>query len=75
MLLLVLGVGVTLWSNEKPNIVLIYADDLGESRNLAAKNPKQVERMKALLEKLIVQGRSTPGPKQKNDVKVRRYPQ
>ena len=49
------------------------ADDLGESRNLAAKNPKQVERMKALLEKLIVQGRSTPGPKQKNDVKVVRY--
>ena len=50
------------------------ADDLGESRNLAVKNPKQVERMKALLEKLIVQGRSTPGPKQKNDVKVVRYP-
>jgi arylsulfatase A-like enzyme len=50
------------------------ADDLGESRNLAAKNPKQVRRMKALLEKLIVQGRSTPGPKQKNDVKVLRYP-
>ena len=49
------------------------ADDLAESRNLAAKNPKQVERMKALLEKLIVQGRSTPGPKQKNDVKVVRY--
>ena len=74
LLLLVLGVGATLWSSEKPNIVLIYADDLGESRNLAAKNPKQVERMKALLEKLIVQGRSTPWPKQKNDVKVVRYP-
>ena len=50
------------------------ADDLGESRNLVAKNPKQVGMMKALLEKLIVQGRSTPGPKQKNDVKVVRYP-
>ena len=50
------------------------ADDLDESRNLAAKNPKQVGVMKALLEKLIVQGRSTPGPKQKNDVKVLRYP-
>ena len=58
-----------------PNIVVINADDLGESRNLAAKNPKQVEGMKALLEKLIVQGRSTPGPKRKNDVKVRGYPQ
>jgi arylsulfatase A-like enzyme len=50
------------------------ADDLGESRNLAAKNPTQVERMKVLLEKLIVQGRSTTGPKQENDVKVWRYP-
>jgi arylsulfatase A-like enzyme len=50
------------------------ADDLGESRNLAAKNPKQIGMMKALLEKLIVQGRSTPGPKQKNDVKILRYP-
>ena len=49
-------------------------EDLGESRNLAARNPKQVEIMKALLEKLIIQGRSTPGPKQKNDVKVVRYP-
>ena len=50
------------------------SEDLGESRNLAARNPKQVEIMKALLEKLIIQGRSTPGPKQKNDVKVVRYP-
>ena len=50
------------------------SEDVGESRNLAAKNPKQVGMMKALLEKLIVQGRSTPGPKQKNDVKVVRYP-
>jgi len=50
------------------------SSDLGESRNLAAKNPKQVGQMKALLEKLIIQGRSTPGPKQKNDVKVVRYP-
>ena len=57
------------------NIVVIYADDLGESSYLTTKNPKQLEGMKALLEKLIVQGRSAPGPKQKNDVKVRRYPQ
>ena len=58
----------------QPNIVVIYADDLGESSYLAAKNPKQVEGMKVLPEKLIVQGRSTLGPKQKNDVKVLRYP-
>ena len=30
--------------------------------------------MKALLEKLITDGRSTPGAKQKNDVEVRRFP-
>jgi hypothetical protein len=30
--------------------------------------------MRLLLEKLIVDGRSTPGPVQKNDVRVRRYP-
>ena len=57
----------------QPVQLYILADDLGESRNLAVKNPKQVGMMKALLEKLIVQGRSTPGPKQKNDVKVVRY--
>ncbi|MEI7821566.1 MAG: hypothetical protein WCK55_11645 [Verrucomicrobiota bacterium] len=30
--------------------------------------------MKALLEKLIADGRSTPGAAQKNDVEVKRYP-
>jgi arylsulfatase A-like enzyme len=49
------------------------SEDLGESRNLAAKQPERVKRMQALLEKLIVQGRSSPGPRQKNDVEVRRY--
>jgi hypothetical protein len=27
------------------------------------------------MEQLIVQGRSTPGPQQKNDQRVRRYPE
>jgi len=30
--------------------------------------------MKALLETLITEGRSTPGPTQPNDIKVARYP-
>ena len=30
--------------------------------------------MKALLEKLITDGRSTPGKLQKNEVEVRRFP-
>jgi arylsulfatase A-like enzyme len=50
------------------------ADDLGETRNLAAALPEKVAEMSALLEKLISDGRSTPGLMQKNDVEVRRYP-
>lgn len=50
------------------------ADDIGEAENLAARQPERVAAMKALLEKLITRGRSTPGTPQKNDVKVRRYP-
>jgi arylsulfatase A len=48
--------------------------DLGEKKNVAAENVMLVSEMKDLLEKLIVDGRSTPGPVQKNDVRVRRYP-
>ncbi len=49
-------------------------DDLGETKNLAAAMPEKVAEMKELLEKLITEGRSTPGAKQENDVKVTRYP-
>ena len=50
------------------------ADDLSETKNLAAAMPEKVAEMKALLEKLITEGRSTPGAKQPNDVAVKRYP-
>lgn len=50
------------------------ADDIGETKNLAATMPEKVTAMQALLEKLITDGRSTPGAPQKNDVKVHRYP-
>ncbi len=50
------------------------ADDLGETQNLAAEQPGRVAEMKALLEKLITEGRSTPGTPQKNDIEVRRFP-
>jgi arylsulfatase A len=50
------------------------ADDLGETTNLAAAMPEKVAGMKALLEKLITDGRSTPGAPQANDVAVVRYP-
>jgi hypothetical protein len=51
------------------------ANDLGETRNLAAAQPEKLAEMKALLEKLITEGRSTPGQRQANDVAVVRHPQ
>ncbi len=51
------------------------ADDLGEKTNLAEAQPERVARMKTQFEDVIRNGRSTPGPTQKNDIAVRRYPQ
>lgn len=48
--------------------------DPGETKNLATAMPDKVAEMQAMLEKLITDGRSTPGAAQKNDVEVRRYP-
>jgi len=48
--------------------------DLGEQTNLAAQKPELAAEMRALMERLITEGRSTPGARQKNDVEVRRYP-
>lgn len=50
------------------------AEDIGETKNLAAAMPEKVAEMQALLEKLIIDGRSTVGAKQGNDVEVVRYP-
>jgi arylsulfatase A-like enzyme len=48
--------------------------DLGETRNVAAIQSELVAEMSERMERFIVAGRTTPGAKQKNDVKVRRYP-
>jgi arylsulfatase A len=48
--------------------------DLGERNNVAADQPQLVAEMRELMERFIVAGRTTPGARQKNDVKVRRYP-
>lgn len=50
------------------------AEDLGQTKNLAAAMPDKIAEMKTRLEKLITDGRSTPGAAQKNDVEVNRYP-
>lgn len=44
--------------------------DLGEQKNLQAAHPEVVQRLTALLERYVADGRSTPGKPQKNDVPV-----
>jgi arylsulfatase A-like enzyme len=50
------------------------ASDISESKNLAAEMPEKLEKMQTELERIISAGRSTPGPKQPNDIRVKRYP-
>lgn len=70
------GSGVRAPANEASAAIQLYdlATDPGESKNLATEQPERVAAMRDLLEKLIVDGRSRPGPKQSNDVRVRRFP-
>jgi arylsulfatase A-like enzyme len=58
----------------KTDIQLYHLDgDVAETTNLAAQRPELVAEMLALMDSLVAEGRSTPGAKQENDVKVRRY--
>lgn len=70
------GFSFKIFAHQMGEEVQLYnlADDLGETKNLAAAMPEKVAEMKALLEKLITDGRSTPGAAKKNDVEVKRYP-
>jgi arylsulfatase A-like enzyme len=45
-------------------------DDVGEQHNLQADHPEVVTRLTTLLETLVMNGRSTPGPAQSNAVPV-----
>lgn len=74
---LILGAGSGGWAkggDDQPLQLYNLADDVGEKTNLAAEQPDRVKRMQAMMEKLITDGRSSPGAPQKNDVKVKRYP-
>jgi arylsulfatase A-like enzyme len=46
------------------------ADDPGERTNLQAKHPEVVARLTGQMRQIIADGRSTPGPKQPNDVEI-----
>jgi arylsulfatase A-like enzyme len=48
--------------------------DLGEEHDLAAEHPDEVERLAKLLLSYVDAGRTTPGPKRKNDGPVRNLP-
>ncbi len=66
------------WSNPRPGRVDLskfppvqlfdLSKDPGEENNLATTHPDRVEKMKAMLKEIIDNGRSTEGPKLKNDV-------
>ncbi len=44
--------------------------DKGETKNLYAEHPAEVTRLTKLLEQIIADGRSAPGPKQANDAEI-----
>ncbi len=55
-----------------PEVQLYHLkSDPGETTNLASTQSERVRRMEALLHRYIADGRSTPGPVQRNDVEVR----
>ena len=58
-------------SDGKPVQLYNMRDDRGEQHNLIEKEPKRLQDMEKLLMKVIADGRSTPGPKQQNDVPVK----
>ena len=54
-------------SGKRPPVLYNLKEDIGETKNIAKANPEIIERLKNELTELIVNGRSTPGSKQKND--------
>jgi hypothetical protein len=49
-------------------------DDLPEAHNLAPEQPQRVAQLTAVLQRLVDEGRSTPGPAQRNAVPVVIHP-
>jgi arylsulfatase A len=47
--------------------------DIAEEKNIAGEHPEVVQRLTRLLERYVAEGRSTPGPAQKNSVPVQIY--
>ena len=58
-------------AGEQPAQLYDLAGDLREAKNLYARKPALVAELTALMKETVENGRSTPGPKQRNDVSVR----
>jgi arylsulfatase A len=54
----------------EPGQLYNLTKDIGETKNLYAQHPEIVAELTALLKRYVEDGRSTPGPKQANDVRV-----
>ncbi len=59
--------------HSQPGELYNLREDAIEKHNRFAEEPARVSQMKALLEKYMSEGRSTPGPHQPNDVPIQRY--
>jgi arylsulfatase A-like enzyme len=57
-------------THDQPGELFNLADDLPQAHNLYTNRPDKVRELTALLERYVAEGRSTPGPKQANDVPV-----
>ena len=67
---LIFGPGSGGWTegrDEHPAQLYAIDEDLSETNNLYAESPAIVAEMTELMERLVSQGRSTPGPQQAND--------
>jgi arylsulfatase A len=57
----------------QPHQLYNLEEDIGEAHNLASSEPARVKEMQELLERQITEGRSTPGVRQSNDIRVQRH--
>ena len=57
--------------SQEPAQLYDLSQDPGEQINLYARHPDRVEKMIQLVQEIVERGRSTPGPRQPNDVPVR----
>jgi hypothetical protein len=57
--------------DELPGQLFDLRQDLSQRRNRFAEKPEIVTELKALLKKYKRDGRSTPGPAQRNDVEIK----